>query len=69
MFRQKRKQRHELSVYVDELTDGMTVRNLTEHYRFWCIMNKWGGPSKRQCCFLNAVEKKLSKVSQKRNCC
>lgn len=65
MFRQKRKQRHELSVYVDELTDGMTVRSLAEHYRFWCIMNKWGSPVKGSADFLKAVEKKLNKVSKK----
>jgi len=64
MFRQKRKQRYEVAAYVDELTDGMTARNLREHYRFWCTMNKWGEPVKGSSEFLNAVEKKLDKVSK-----
>lgn len=64
MFRQKRKQRYEVAAYVDELTDGMTARNLREHHRFWCTMNKWGEPVKGSSEFLNAVEKKLDKVSK-----
>lgn len=63
MFRQKRKQRYEVAAYVDELTDGMTARNLREHYRFWCIMNKWGSPVKGSADFLSAVEKKLAKLT------
>lgn len=63
MFRQKRKQRYEVAAYVDELTDGMTARNLREHYRFWCIMNKWGEPVKGSTDFLNAVEKKIDKLT------
>lgn len=65
MFRQKRKQRYEVAAHVDELTDGMTARNLREHYRFWCTMNKWGEAVKGSSEFLNAVEKKLDKVSKK----
>lgn len=65
MFRQKRKQRHEVALHVDELTDGMTVRDLTEHYRFWRIMNRWGAPVKGSQDFLNAVEKKLNNLSKK----
>ena len=34
MFRQKRKQRYEMTAHVDELTDGMTAKNLTEHLDF-----------------------------------
>lgn len=63
MFRQKRKQRYEIAAHVDELTDGMTARDLREHYRFWCIMNKWGGPVKGSADFLSAVEKKLAKLT------
>ena len=65
MFRQKRKQRYEVATHVDELTDGMTARDLREHYRFWCIMNKWGGAVKGSNEFLLAVEKKLNKLSKK----
>tara|TARA_B100001057_G_scaffold364173_1_gene366949 strand:- start:1312 stop:2040 length:729 start_codon:yes stop_codon:yes gene_type:complete len=65
MFRQKRKQRYEVAAHVDELTDGMTARDLKEHYRFWCIMNKWGEAVKGSHEFLSAVEKKLDKVSKK----
>jgi len=65
MFRQKRKQRFEVATHVDNLTDGMTARDLREHYRFWCIMNKWGGAVKGSHEFLLAVEKKLDKLSKK----
>ena len=65
MFRQKRKQRFEVATHVDELTDGMTARDLREHYKFWCIMNKWGGAVKGSHEFLLAVEKKLDKLSKK----
>jgi hypothetical protein len=65
MFRQKRKQRFEVATHVDELTDGMTARDLREHYKFWCIMNKWGGAVKGSNEFLLAVEKKLDKLSKK----
>ncbi len=65
MFRQKRKQRFEVATHVDNLTDGMTARDLREHYRFWCIMNKWGGAVKGSNEFLLAVEKKLDKLSKK----
>lgn len=65
MFRQKRKQRYEVAAHVDELTDGMTARDLREHYKFWCIMNKWGGAVKGSNEFLSAVEKKLNKISKK----
>ena len=65
MFRQKRKQRFEIATHVDELTDGMTARDLREHYKFWCIMNKWGGAVKGSHEFLLAVEKKLDKLSKK----
>lgn len=65
MFRQKRKQRFEIATHVDELTDGMTARDLREHYKFWCIMNKWGGAVKGSNEFLLAVEKKLDKLSKK----
>ena len=65
MFRQKRKQRFEVATHVDNLTDGMTARDLREHYRFWCIMNKWGGAVKGSHEFLLAVEKKLNKLSKK----
>ena len=65
MFRQKRKQRYEVATHVDNLTDGMTARDLREHYRFWCIMNKWGGAVKGSSEFLLAVEKKLDKLSKK----
>lgn len=65
MFRQKRKQRYEVATHVDNLTDGMTARNLTEHLRFWRIMNKWGGPVKGSNEFILAVEKKLNKISKK----
>ena len=65
MFRQKRKQRYEVAAHVDELTEGMTARNLREHYRFWCIMNKWGEQVKGSSEFLLAVEKKLDKLSKK----
>ena len=41
MFRQKRKQRYEITAHVDQLTDGMTARDLTEHLRFWKIVDKW----------------------------
>ncbi len=65
MFRQKRKQRFKIATHVDELTDGMTARDLREHYKFWCIMNKWGGAVKGSNEFLLAVEKKLDKLSKK----
>ena len=65
MFRQKRKQRFEVATHVDNLTDGMTARDLREHYKFWCIMNKWGGAVKGSNEFLLAVEKKLDKLSKK----
>ena len=65
MFRQKRKQRFEVATHVDNLTDGMTARDLREHYKFWCIMNKWGGAVKGSHEFLLAVEKKLDKLSKK----
>ncbi len=65
MFRQKRKQRFEVATHVDNLTDGMTARDLREHYKFWCIMNKWGGTVKGSHEFLLAVEKKLDKLSKK----
>ena len=64
MFRQKRKQRYEVATHVDNLTDGMTARDLTEHLRFWRIMNKWGGPVKGSNEFILAVEKKLNKISK-----
>ena len=41
MFRQKRKQRYEVAAHVEQLTDGMTARDLTEHLRFWKIITKW----------------------------
>ena len=63
MFRQKRKQRYEVAAHVDELTDGMTARDLREHYRFWCTVTKWGEPIKGTTEFLSAVEKKLAKLT------
>ena len=63
MFRQKRKHRYEVASHVKDLTEGMTAKNLTEHLRFWRIIDKWGpSPNSnkdfliavdiRSCCFL-----------------
>ena len=44
----------------------MTAPDLREHYKFWCIMNKWGGAVKGSHEFPLAVEKKLDKRSIKK---
>ena len=62
MFRQKRKQRYEVASHVKELTEGMTARSLTEHLRFWKIIDKWGPSPSSNKDFLIAVEKQLEKV-------
>tara|TARA_B100000941_G_C28329966_1_gene461078 strand:+ start:37 stop:762 length:726 start_codon:yes stop_codon:yes gene_type:complete len=66
MFRQKRKQRYELTAHVNELTDGMTAKNLIEHLRFWKIMEKWG-PSSNNKDFFIAVEKRIEKLKKSEN--
>jgi len=67
MFRQKRKQRYEVAAHVDELTDGMTARNLTEHLRFWKTVDKWGPSASSNKDFFVAVEKKLDKLLKQEN--
>ena len=67
MFRQKRKQRYEIAAHVDELTDGMTARNLTEHLRFWKTVDKWGPSPNNNKDFFIAVEKKLQKLLGQEN--
>ncbi len=62
MFRQKRRQRYEVSSHVKELTEGMTARSLTEHLRFWKTIDKWGPSPIANKDFLIAVEKQLEKV-------
>tara|TARA_B100001027_G_scaffold24302_1_gene14327 strand:+ start:1387 stop:2115 length:729 start_codon:yes stop_codon:yes gene_type:complete len=64
MFRQKRKQRYEITAHVDQLTDGMTARDLTEHLRFWKIVDKWHPEPSTNKDFLIAVERKLKKLTQ-----
>ena len=64
MFRQKRKQRYEMTAHVKELTDGMTAKNLTEHLRFWKIVDKWGPSPASNKDFLIAVEKHLEKIKK-----
>jgi len=67
MFRQKRKQRYEIAAHVDERTDGMTARNLTEHLRFWKTVDKWGPSPNNNKDFFIAVEKKLQKLLGQEN--
>ena len=59
MFRQKRKYRYEVASHVKDLTEGMTAKNLTEHLRFWRIIDKWGTSPNSNKDFLIAVEKQL----------
>ena len=65
MFRQKRKQRYEVAAHVEQLTDGMTARDLTEHLRFWKIITKWDPEPNANKYFIIAVEKKLNKLTKK----
>ena len=65
MFRQKRKQRYEVAAHVEQLTDGMTARDLTEHLRFWKIITKWDPEPNANKDFIIAVEKKLNKLTKK----
>jgi len=64
MFRQKRKQRYEVNSHVEELIDGMTARDLTEHLRFWKLVNTWGEPVKKSKEFFSIVEKKIEILSK-----
>ena len=64
MFRQKRKYRYEVASHVKDLTEGMTAKNLTEHLRFWRIIDKWGPSPNSNKDFLIAVEKQLEKVKK-----
>ena len=64
MFRQKRKQRYEIAAHVEQLTDGMTARDLTEHLRFWKIITKWDPEPNANKDFIIAVEKRLKNLTK-----
>ena len=64
MFRQKRKQRYEIAAHVEQLTDGMTARDLTEHLRFWKIITKWDPEPNANKDFIIAVERRLKNLTK-----